>query len=216
MANWEYGGTYKDLDMSGEIDLPNQSQVKACDWILEMPEFMKRADTLFVDPPWNMGNVNTFYYKADKPHLDGFNFESFSLRLFERIDEISPSFLFVEIGKEALAWYLIQCQQRYKYVTFYNSTYYRKAENKCYVIHACNEHKRKRYPALEDMDERDIIAWICSNHDYKCIGDLCMGMGLVGQNAFDNGKPFVGTELNPKRLAKLVDYVTNGRKKKTA
>jgi hypothetical protein len=120
------------------------------------------------------------------------------------------------MGKEFLDVYLSECKKRFKYVTFYNSTYYKKTENKCYVIHACNDHSRRRYRALEDLDERDIIEWICRNHKYDCIGDLCMGMGLVGQNAFDAGKAFVGTELNPKRLAKLVDYVENNRTKKTA
>lgn len=215
MANWDYGGDYKELDMSGEIGLSHYSTVKVCDWTVEMPEFMKRADTLFIDPPWNIGNVNTFYTKADLPHLDGFDFLTFSSKLMSRVDEIKPQFLFVEMGKEYLAWYLTECQKRYKYVTFYNSTYYGKAENKCYVIHACNDYKHRRYKELEDLDEKQIIEWICANHDYRCIGDLCMGMGLVGQYAHDNNKSFVGTELNPKRLAKLVSYVKNGSKKKT-
>jgi hypothetical protein len=216
MTNWEYGGDYKNLNMSGDIELGRGSVVKVCDWTVEMPEFMKRADTLFIDPPWNIGNVNTFYTKADLPHLDGFDFLAFSAKLMNRIDEINPQFLFLEMGKEYLAWYLTECQKRYKYVTFYNSMYYGKAENKCYVIHACNDHKRRRYKELEDLDEKRIIEWICANHSYSCIGDLCMGMGLVGQYAYDNNKPFVGTELNPKRLAKLVSYVKNGSKKKTS
>jgi hypothetical protein len=216
MSNWEYGGTYKDFDMTGPIELEGGSIVQVCDWMKSMPEFMKRADTLFIDPPWNMGNVRTFYTKADLERPEGFDFLGLTAKLFERIDEISPHFLFIEMGKEFLDVYLSECKKRFKYVTFYNSTYYGKSENKCYVIHACNVHKRRRYKELEDMDERDIINWICRNHEYDCIGDLCMGMGLVGQNAFDAGKSFVGTELNPKRLAKLVDYVENGRTKKTA
>lgn len=63
------------------------------------------------------------------------------------------------------------------------------------------------YP-FEGMDEEDVIAWICENVDFNCIGDLCMGRGLVGKHAFNNNKPFVGTELNKKRLAVLVDYIT--------
>jgi len=213
MGNWEYKGIYKNYDMEGVIELPNQSKVQVCDWTVEMPGFMKEADTLFIDPPWNIGNVNTFYYKADKPHV-GFDFEDFSRHLFGRIDKISPGFLFIEMGKEYLHWYLDQCKQRYHYVTFYNSTYYRKRENKCYVIHATNESKRRRYKELEDMDEHDIIKWLCANHPYDCIGDLCMGRGLVGQYAYLNGKRFVGTELNPKRLAVLVDFITQKEKLK--
>lgn len=39
---------------------------------------------------------------------------------------------------------------------------------------------------------------------YEVMGDLCMGQGLVGLSAWDAGKPFVGTELNKRRLANLL------------
>ena len=90
---------------------------------------------------------------------------------------------------------------------FYNSTYYHKKGCKTYVIHVTNDFKTRRYKALEDMDEEDIIAWVCANHEYRCIGNLCMGRGLVGRHAYAAGKRFVGTELNLKRLAVLVDHV---------
>lgn len=207
MSKWEYGGIYRQYDMTGEIVLPNDSRVTVCDWTETLPEFMREADTLFVDPPWNVGNMQTFYTKAEKEHRP-FDFAAFSAKLFARIDQIAPKFLFLEMGKEYLGWYLEECRKRFKYVTFYNSTYYGKRENKCYVIHTTNDSKRRRYKELEDMDEADIIAWLCANHDYNCIGDLCMGRGLVGKHAYLAGKRFVGTELNPKRLAVLVDYIS--------
>jgi methylase of polypeptide subunit release factors len=55
------------------------------------------------------------------------------------------------------------------------------------------------------MDEEDIITWICEHEDYSCIGDLCIGRGLVGVHATKNGKKFVGTELNHKRLSVLLE-----------
>jgi len=64
--------------------------------------------------------------------------------------------------------------------------------------------KRKKLP-LDGMDEADIISWICANENFECIGDLCMGRGLVGINAHANGRRFVGTELNHKRLSVLVE-----------
>lgn len=210
MSNWEYGGTYKNHDMTGVIDLPYQSKVQVCDWTKELPEFMKEADTLFIDPPWNQGNVNTFYTKADLAH-QSLNFIEFTNALFRRVDEIQPKFLFIEMGKQYLAEYLTACKARYKYVTFYNSTYYNKKENKCYIIHATNDSKRRKYKELEDIDEEKVIAWLCKNHEYDCIGDLCMGRGLLGKYSWFYGKRFVGTELNPKRLAVLVDFI-----KKTA
>ncbi len=206
MANWDYGGLHRKHDMSGVISMPNQSKVMVCDWTKDMPDFMKEADTLFIDPPWNIGNVNTFYTKADQEHRD-FDFMQFTTHLFVRIDEIKPDFLFIEMGKEYLGEYISECKARYKYVTFYNSTYYKNKNNKCYVIHATNKFKLKKYKALEDLDEELIIKWICKNHSYNCIGDLCMGRGLVGKYSAMNDKKFVGTELNKKRLAVLVDHM---------
>jgi hypothetical protein len=203
MADWEYGGHYLDYDMTGPISLPNDSVVQVADWCDELPEFMLQADTLFIDPPWNKGNVNTFYYKADKPHST-LDFMAFTARLFQRIDDIAPEHLFIEMGKEYLGEYLTECKARFKYVTFYNNTYYHKRENLCYIIHATNEWKRRKHKALEGVDEEDAIAWLCANHAYQCIGDLCMGMGLIGLHAYRNGRRFVGTELNKKRLAVLI------------
>jgi hypothetical protein len=206
MADWDYGGAHRRHNMAGVIQLPNGSKVQACDWTETLPEFMKEADTLFIDPPWNLGNLKTFYTKADLDHPP-FDFGQFTVKLFERIDEIHPLHLFIEMGKEYLAHYLQRCADRYPYVTFYNSTYYKKRENKCYVIHATVNGKRRRYPKLEDLGEEKIIQWLCAYHDYDCIGDLCMGTGLVGRYAYLNGRRFVGTELNPKRLALLVDFI---------
>lgn len=213
MSNWEYGGAYLALDMEGEIALPNGSAVEVCDWTERMPGFMKQADTLFIDPPWNAGNVRSFYTKADIEH-DAFDFAAFTETLWSRIDQIRPKTLFVEMGKEHLWRYLERAGARYKYVTFYNSTYYGKRENKCYVIHATNDAKARRYPELEDMDEARIIEWVCANHRYSCIGDLCMGRGLVGRHAYLNGRRFVGTELNKKRLAVLVDFIAQAERAK--
>lgn len=206
MSNWEYGGVYKKYNMDGIINLPNNSKLMECDFTKNLPEFMKDADTLFIDPPWNIGNVNSFYTKADINHVH-FDFIKFSDYLFAAIEKINPKYLFIEMGKEFISVYLEWCKKKYKYVTFYNSTYYHKKSNKCYVIHATNIFKNRRYKILEDMDEENIIEWICRDHEYKCIGDLCMGTGLVGKNAFINNKRFVGIDINRKRLALLVDYI---------
>ncbi|MHA1601792.1 MAG: hypothetical protein ACTSUI_02180 [Promethearchaeota archaeon] len=214
MSNWEYKGIYKKYNMENIINLPFNSKVQVYDWLMSMPDFMMRADTIFVDPPWNIGNTNTFYHKADKEHIE-IDFIKFSKILFQRFEEINPEFLFIEIGKEFLSWYIEECKKRYKYTTFYNSTYYHNKKNKCYIIHATNLFKKRRYKELEDLDEEDIIKWICKNHEYSCIGDLCMGMGLVGKHAYLNNKQFVGIELNKKRLAILIDFITKKENAKT-
>lgn len=206
---WDYGGAHERHDMNGIIELPNNSLVQVFDWTTgPLPDFMRQADTVFVDPPWNAGNVRTFYTKADLAS-GRVDFRHFLGLLWERILEISPQYLFLEMGKEHLGEILVEAKRRWKYVTFYNSTYYHKKQNICYVIHATNDYANRRYKCLEGMDEQRIIEWICRHHSYQCIGDICMGQGLVGWNAYLAGKRFVGTELNRKRLAVLVECVRN-------
>lgn len=188
--------------------LPNDSIVKVHDIFEPLPEFMKNADCIFTDLPYNLTLLNGFYTKAERTDYKS-DFECFYKRLFECIDEIHPDKLFLEIGKEYLAELIVECKKRYKYVTFYNSSYYHKKDNKCYVIQASE--KKMKLP-LDYMDEENIIQYICENVDYECIGDLCMGKGLVGWYSYINGKPFVGTELNKKRLAVLVDKITKHQK----
>jgi hypothetical protein len=190
-------------------DLPHNSQVAVHDIYDPLPEFMQAADTLFVDPPYNQSLLANFSQREQVTLSlrNPINFQDFSTVLSARIQEIAPRFLFLEMGKEYLGWWLEWARGQFKYVTFYNSTYYKKRENKCYVIHATNDARRRRYKELEDMDEADIIAWLCAHHEYDCIGDLCMGRGLVGKHAYLNDKRFVGTELNAKRLAVLIDFI---------
>jgi hypothetical protein len=191
------------------FSLPNDSVVAVHDIFDPLPDFIRRADTIFVDPPYNQAMLSNF---SNRPGVElspqnGVTFPQFSARLIDCIQQVKPDTLFIEMGKEYLGWWLREVGQMFRYVTFYNSTYYKKRENKCYIIHATSQYKTRRYKELEDMDEADIIAWVASNHEYECIGDLCMGKGLVGRRAYDTGKSFVGTELNGERLASLVTYI---------
>jgi hypothetical protein len=206
MADWDYGGAWRRYDLSGVIDLPDGSRVQVCDWRQGLPAFMREADTLFIDPPWSLANLRSFYTKADQPH-PATTYETFAETLMAHIDTIAPQTLFLEVGLSAFPWYLAACEARYPAVTSYQSTYYRRPPNRCRVIHATRGAHPLAYPHLNGLDEADIIAWICREHPYACIGDLCMGTGLVGKHAYRAGRRFVGTELNPKRLAVLVEFI---------
>jgi len=191
------------------VELSNNSVIAVHDIFDPLPSFMLRADTLFVDVPYNQALLTNFSNRegARISQDNTVDFHDFTNRLGVCIREIAPAHCFVEVGKEALADFIYLLRDIYQYTTFYNATYYRQAKNKCYVIHATNEYKRRRYQELEDMDESDIVAWLCANHQFTCIGDLCMGEGLVGKHAFLNGKAFVGIDINPVRLQVLIDFI---------
>lgn len=181
-----------------------RSKLKVHDLLGELPKFMFDADLIFVDPPYNERALGMFYSVASIAHTN--SFQEFYKRLFECIREISPATCYVEVGKEYLAEFLTEMKQQYPYVTFYNSTYYHKKGNICYVIRGGQ--KRVKLP-LDGVDEEDIIKYVCKNEKYECIADLCMGQGLVAVNAAKNERRFVGTELNPKRLSVAVKRVAD-------
>lgn len=60
-----------------------------------------QADVIFTDPPWNLGNLNTFYMKAQKQERHK-SFERFYLRLFECIADINPRSCYV--NRMVMAW----------------------------------------------------------------------------------------------------------------
>ena len=203
---WNYGDAYKrfPIDYGKEVHVKG-GILKVHDIFDPLPEFMKSAEVIFTDSPWNLGNMKSFYTKADINFPDIEFFFQFYKRLFECIKEINPRVCYLEIGKEFLGEYLIEMKNLYKHVTFYNSTYYHKMNNLCYVVQGSNKRKKWHY---DGMDEEDIIEAITKNES-GIIGDLCMGRGLVAVNAAKNQKEFVGTELNPKRLSVCLERLSN-------
>ena len=200
---WEYGGAYKKYDMTGIIEV-GLGKLKVHDIFDNLPEFMKEADCIFVDPPCSKGNLNSFYTKADSVEYKE-SYEPFKSRLFCCIDEINPDNLFIEVFKSNKDDFVREVEKRYKYVRIFHSYYYHNKKNKCWIIQGTRE--KSKLLSIDNLDEEDFIKYVCKNVEYSCIGDLCMGRGLVGYNSFLNNKKFVGTELNEKRLAVLVDKI---------
>ena len=191
--------------MGGNIIDIGNGKLMVHDWIDSLPSFMKEADLVFSDPPWNLGNVTSFYTKASKEYRV-FDFEEYYPIFFKRIKQINPKVCYVEVGKQYLAEFIIEMKKIYPKVTFYNSMYYNNPQNKCYIIRG--SYKKSKLPkSLDYMDEEKIIEWICKNEDLETIGDICMGQGLVAKYAQRYGKKFVGTELNEKRLNTAIQRV---------
>ncbi|MDH6458038.1 16S rRNA G966 N2-methylase RsmD [Fusobacterium sp. PH5-7] len=202
---WEYGGSYVSYPIKPAVPYTiDENIIMVHDLTEELPDFMKKADILFIDPPWNLRNLNTFYMKARlMPKVQ--SYEEFYEILFKRIGEIEAKLCFLEIGKEYLADFIKEMKKLYKHVTFYNSTYYNNDKNFCYIVQGSEKRLNLK---LDGMDEEKIIEFICKNIQYECIGDMCMGRGLVGFNSYLNNKNFVGIELNHKRLSVLLKNIS--------
>ena len=199
MAEWNYGDAYKRYPVKERqpVIFADGSTLMAHDIFDPLPGFMMSANVIFTDSPWNIGNMKSFYTKAEKRFPDVSFFDDFYHRLFECINSISPSTCYLEIGKEYLGEYMVEMKRIFPAVTVYNSTYYHRKDNLCYIVQGT---RRRRNWHYDGMDEEDIINSVAENED-GTIGDLCMGRGLVALAAARHGKKFVGTELNPKRLS---------------
>jgi hypothetical protein len=198
---WTYGDAWEHYPIEpGEVwGVPSMGSMVAVHNLFErLPAWMKHADMLFVDPPWNRGNVNSFYTKAGRSDYIT-DFADFEHALFERIDDLAPHVCYMEVGKQAVDRWATQLAARYAAVQVFSVTYYRK--HPCYILRGGSAPTEQDYTG---RDEADVIAAVACDEEYAVLGDFCMGRGLVGMAAYRAGKPFVGTELNKRRLAVLL------------
>ena len=187
----------------GENLLVQIHDLRNGDW----PDFMMSPDCVFTDPPWNKSITNNFITQAGNgQYVD--NYLELADPLMRYIRILHPEVVYLEIGKEFLAWWYNELAIVYPRITFFNATYYHREDHLCYVIRATNRKPKDDIkPKLDGMDEEDIIKWVCENERFNVIADPCMGRGLVGKYALAAGRKCVGTELNPKRLACLLEAV---------
>lgn len=212
MANWDYGGFVDKYDMTGEIHI-GTGIVQVHDIFNPLPEFMRRADVIFSDPPYNRSALNGYYTKAGltkKPE----SFDAFFYRFIECVDIISPKLLCLEVGLAQTEMYTREFSKLYKNFLSVSSWYYGNKSQKCNILFFSNDELPESIVNMPEMDEEKVIDYLCKNLSYSCIGDLCMGKGLVGYYSNKYGKPFVGTELNPKRLAVCCERVTKNERGK--
>lgn len=205
MKNFNYGNFHLVHDMSGEVKI-GTGTVKVHSIFDGIPDFMKEADCMFVDPPCNKGNLKSFYTKAEKLLED--SYEAFNAAMFETINQINPKRVFIEVfksNKEIIENYL---NMRFEKVVTTQSYYYYDKAKVCWILQASSDGIIYDIPYL---DEQYVIEYICKEVDFNCIADPCMGRGLLGFYANKYNKCFVGTELNEKRLAVLIERIKKGK-----
>lgn len=198
-----YGDAWEQFPIKpGEVwGLDNGSRVAVHDIFEPLPEFVRHADLLFVDPPWNQGNLTAFYTKAKR--TDYQRFEAFTEVLFERLAAVKAQTCYIEIGNQFVAAWSERLAQFYPVSQRWPVVYYRK--------HPTNIIRGGQAAIAADftgVDEALVITQVAQIEDCQIMGDLCMGQGLVGLAAHAAGKPFVGTELNPRRLAVLLQKLS--------
>ncbi len=201
---WDYGDSWEKFPIEpGQVwGLENGSKVAVHNLFEPLPDWFY-PDLLFIDPPWNLGNINSFYTKAGRTDYLK-KFDDFSDAVFQRIADISPETVYIEIGNQNVDNWFERLGRQYPYLQRWQVVYYRK--HPTWIIRGS-----KRVFIDYDftgIDEARCIEIIAQIEDYRVIGDMCMGRGLVGLAANKAGKPFVGTELNKRRLACLLDALS--------
>jgi hypothetical protein len=200
---WMYGDSWERFPIEpGEVwGIPaNGSRVAVHNVFHPLPSFMGRADLLFIDPPWNLGNLKSFYTKAELSDYPE-TFSVFADALFHRIKEIEPRTVYLEIGKQSVDNFYERLDQLYPSLQRWPVTYYRK--HPTWLLRGSSQ--RAINYNFTGIDEAACISIIARIEQYHTYGDMCMGRGLVGVAAHQARKPFVGTELNKRRIACLLD-----------
>ena len=204
MIKWRYGDSWERFPIEpGQVwGLPGGSAVAVHDIFEPLPRWM-RADLLFVDPPWGLGNLNCFYTKAGRSDYRQ-SFVEFSDALLLRIAEIGATTAYIEMGNQFADDWERRLRAAFTHIQRWPVTYYRKHPTN--LLRASNA-APTRYD-FSSMDEADCIAALAKMEEYKAIADPCIGRGLVGMAAYKSGHKFVGTELNKRRLAVLLDKLS--------
>lgn len=203
MADWSYGDSWERYPIqAGEIwtESDTQSQVAVADLFDGLPGYMTDADMIYIDPPWNIGNIRGFYTKAGLT-LEG-NFRDFSEVLLSHIAAIEAPVCYMEMGKQNVIAVEESLARLYPVVQAWPVTYYRK--NPSFLIRAGQQPTGVDFSGIDDMDTPRLAM---QSETFTCVADLCMGRGLTATTAYALGRSFVGTELNPRRLACAIDKI---------
>lgn len=202
---WNYGDSYEKFPIKkGEIWIESRTRslFAVHDLFNSLPSFMFDADFVYCDPPWSLGNLNSFITKNHSTDYIN-DFQTFYNILFKQIQAINPRVCFVEIGKQNLKCFEEEMSKAFNYVNTYNVTYYRK--NMSYLIRGANYPSSFDYAGKDDSQTPSLA--IINEHPI-CIADLCTGRGLTAISAYKQGKRFVGIELNPRRMAVSLDKIS--------
>lgn len=196
--DWDYGGAWNEYPIEPDelwIENNSGSKLMVRDLYDGLPYFMTEADMVYVDPPWNTGNINSFYTKAglEEVRRDFFRFMDL---LFHHLSLINPEVVYMEMGKGNVDLIWDKMDDLFPYLAKWEITYY--GDKPCYLVRGGDEPSTRSFDGEDDANTpRQAIA----SEDPESVADLCMGRGLIAESAYELEKKFYGTELNKKRMA---------------
>jgi hypothetical protein len=149
-SEWLYGDFWEKYPIeAGQIwQESGCSMVAVNDLFDGFPDFMESADLIYCDPPWNTGNINSFYTKAgiDKRKT----FAEFIDALFEAVAIIYPTACYIETGKQNVENIKTEMEAVYPVVQSWQITYYKK--NPSYLVRGGQDKQSFDFSGYDDMD----------------------------------------------------------------
>lgn len=173
------------------------SKIQVADITEQLPDFMLKADMIYSDTPWTLGNVNFFNKKAGRAYMN--HFEEFFTPLFMHIAKINPKVCYLEIGKKEKERFIGLLKNKYPIVQDWEITYYNK--NSCYLLRGGYTGTDFNFTGMDDNDTP--LASIKAERP-EVVADFCTGRGITGIAALSEGIDFVGTEINKEKLAVFI------------
>jgi len=188
----------------------NGSKIKVQSVFDPLPDFFKNVDMLYIDPPWNLSLLNSFYTKAQNPDYVT-QFEDFSSVLFKQIKKTNCMVCYIEIGAQNKSIILNKMKTIFPAIDIWKVTYNKKHES--YLIRGSVQ---KCVFDFSGMDDSATPQKAIEVENPYSVGDLCTGRGLTGISAYNQNKIFYGIELNKRRIAVMIDKLGGIYEKESA
>lgn len=206
MSKWDYDGSwYKYPIEPGElyIEKNTSSLIMVHDLFNSVPEFILsgKIDMVYVDPPWNISNLNAFYTKNKSQNKN--KFDEFIDRIFLYVNTVAPKICYIEMGFQNVKFVKDKLMRTYPIVQEWEITYYKK--NKMYLLRGGNDKVNFDFTGYDDSITPKLA--IENENGIESVCDLCSGRGLTGITAYKLGKKFYGIELNKKRFAVMINKI---------
>jgi hypothetical protein len=207
-GKWLYGDAWERFPIKdGEVWLAGKHKLAVADLTnLDNLDFFsqEKFDMSYIDPPWNTGNINSFYTKAGLSEKKAF--ELFINKLLALVRKHSPRLNYMEMGTQNLGFVKdLIASMNGKITNTWKIKYYQK--NPCYLIrYTFSEPTEITFDFTGIDDDYSPRLAMQFEPNVSNVLDLCTGRGLTGRTAHQMGKTFYGTELNKRRLACLIDF----------